>query len=308
MSKLRVGTRASALAVTQTRTVVRAFAASSPHLEIEEVAITSEGDRNSEPLSMAQTPGIFVSALRDELLAGTVDFIVHSMKDLPAAAHPDIALAAVPEREDIRDILFTAGGETLADLPPGARVGTCSPRREASLRRKRPDLRIEAIRGNVPSRLAKVRSGEYDATVLALAGLSRLGLTNERHEVLSLEDFLPAPRQGALAVECRASDTELRLLLGALDDPMARFCTTAEQGVLLGLNAGCATAVSAVATWSNGELRIAAELAVAQTGEVESIKDSFALELSDLVGASRAGWRIASRLLESPVSKRAALP
>jgi len=308
MPSLRVGTRASALAVIQTRTVCQNFIALHPGYTIEEVTITSAGDKNSEPLSMATTPGIFVSALRDELLAGTVDFIVHSMKDLPAAAHPEISLAAVPEREDIRDIFFTTNGDTLGGLPAGARVGTSSPRREASIRRQRPDLRIEFIRGNVPSRVAKVRSGEYDATVLALAGLSRLGLADIAHEILPLEDFLPAPRQGALAVECRASDTQVRELLAGLDDPLARMCTTAEQGVLLGLNAGCATAVSAVATWTEGELSLAAELAVAETGEVEHVKDSFALELSDLPGAAKAGQLIASRLLDSPISERAALP
>jgi hydroxymethylbilane synthase len=308
MLSLRVGTRASALAITQTRNVCRDFVALHPHYTIKEVAITSEGDKNSEPLSMAKTPGIFVSALRDELLQGTVDFIVHSMKDLPAAAHPDISLAAVPRREDVRDILFTTNGETLAELPSGARVGTSSPRREASIRRKRPDLRIDSIRGNVPSRLAKVRSGEFDATVLALAGLSRLGLADVAQEILPLDDFLPAPRQGALAVECRAADTELQELLSGLDDPLARLCTTAEQGVLLGLNAGCATAVSAVATWAAGQLNVSAELAVAETGEVAHVRDVFSLDLSDLAAAAHAGRIMASRLLDSPISERAALP
>jgi len=308
VSNIRVGTRVSLLALTQTRTVCNDVRAHHPGVDIEEVGITAEGDRHSEPLQSATTPGIFVSALRDELLAGRVDFIVHSMKDLPAAPHPDITLAAVPQREDVRDVLLTRTGQNLADLPAGARIGTSSPRREASIRRLRPDLQVDSIRGNITTRIAKVRSGDYDATILALAGLARCGLADSATEILPLADFLPAPRQGALAIECRTDDTAMTEMLLPLDDALVRFCTAAEQGVLLGLNAGCATAVSAVATWRDGTLSITAELAVAETGDVERAERKFTLAVSDVAGAREAGREIAQDLLQSPVRGKANLP
>jgi len=311
--ELRVGTRASQLALTQTRWVCASVREKHPEGFFKEVLITSEGDRNTDPLSEAKTPGVFVSALRDELLQGSVDIIVHSMKDLPAAPHPQIALAAVPPRENIHDVLFSTAGHTLAQLPKGARVGTSSPRREASVRRLRPDLRIDSIRGNINTRIAKVRSGEYDATILALAGLARCGLADIATEILPLDDFLPAPRQGALAVECLATNTELVALLGELDDPLVRLCTAAEQGVLLGLNASCQTAVSAVATWQNGELDITAELAVQETGEVTRAHRVFPVSarpwvLQDWDAARDAGRVVATDLLDSPLRERANLP
>ena len=308
MSKIRVGTRVSLLALTQTRTVCNDVRAHHPSVDIEEVGITAEGDRHSEPLQSATTPGIFVSALRDELLAGRVDFIVHSMKDLPAAPHPDITLAAVPQREDVRDVLLARTGQSLADLPTGARIGTSSPRREASIRRLRPDLQVDSIRGNITTRIAKVHSGDYDATILALAGLARCGLADSATEILPLADFLPAPRQGALAIECRSDDTAMTEMLLPLNDALVRFCTAAEQGVLLGLNAGCATAVSAVATWRDGTLSITAELAVAETGDVERVERKFTLAVSDVSGAREAGREIAQDLLKSPVRGKANLP
>jgi hydroxymethylbilane synthase len=308
MASLRVGTRASSLALTQTRMVCRALSERVPQLALEEVEITSEGDRTTTPLSQAQTPGIFVSALRDELLAGSVDFIVHSMKDLPAAPHPDIALAGIPGREDIRDVFVSTHRHTLDQLPPGSVVGTSSPRREASVRRLRPDLTITSIRGNVPTRIEKVRSGEFDATILALAGLTRLGLADVADEIFALEEFLPAPRQGALAIECRADDEEVIRLLGVVDDPLVRLTTSAEQGVLLGLNAGCATAVSAVAQWDSSTLSIVAELAVAETGEVARVSRSFSIEADNFSSAQDAGRRVADDLLATPTAHRADLP
>jgi hydroxymethylbilane synthase len=308
MPEIRVGTRVSLLALTQTRGVVQELTRINPALKFLEVGIISEGDKNTDPLHLAPTPGIFVQALRSELLAGAVDVIVHSMKDLPAAPHPEITLAAVPIREDIRDVVLSRGGERLIDLAPGALVGTSSPRREASVRRLRPDLRVESIRGNITTRIAKVHSGEYDATILALAGLSRCGLSDSATEILPLEDFLPAPRQGALAIECRIDDTELIALLSQLDNSLVRLCTSAEQGVLLGLNAGCATAVSAVATWADDQLEITAELAVAETGEYDRVSGIFPLGLLDTDQALNAGRVIAEKLLGSPVRERATLP
>ncbi len=203
---LRLGTRGSALARTQSEWVAATVRAGSGR-DVELVIITTLGDTQAGPLAAMPQSGVFVSALRRALLAGEVDFLVHSMKDLPSEPEPGITLAAVPERADRRDALLTFSRSGLADLPQGARVGTSSPRRAARLRSVRPDLLITDLRGNVDSRVAKVRSGELDATVLAVAGLSRLGRVDEIDEIIDPAVMLPAPAQGALAVECRTGDT-----------------------------------------------------------------------------------------------------
>ncbi len=268
---IRVGTRGSRLALAQTGLVTAALQAEHPNLTIEQVIISTEGDRFTGALHTAPTPGIFVSALRDALLAGQVDLIVHSMKDLPGADHPDIALGAVPPREDPVDVLVSSDNVHLDALGPGARIGTSSPRRAASIRRARPDLAVADIRGNITTRIDKVRSGQYQATVLAKAGLIRAGLVEQISHELALESFLPAPRQGILAIETRGDDGPTLELVGALDDPITRVIAAAEQGILLGLEAGCHSAVSALATISQGTLTIQAELADPNTGDVEAI-------------------------------------
>lgn len=243
-----------------------------PDLTWEEVPITTEGDRFTGPLHSAPTPGIFVSALRDALLAGDVDCVVHSMKDLPGADHPDITLAATPVREDPSDTLVSAGDVSLDELPAGARVGTSSPRRTASIRRRRPDLLVEDIRGNVTTRIEKVARGEYDATVLARAGLVRAGLTDHISHVLPMTDFLPAPRQGVLAIEIRRDDQDTEDFFRQVDHDETRLVAAAEQGILLGLEAGCHSAVSALATVESRKLTLRAELADPDTGDVETVE------------------------------------
>ena len=275
---LRVGTRQSVLAQAQTRLVLNAWKLHNPDLDWEEVGISSEGDRFTGPLHTAPVPGIFVSALRDALLAGQVDCVVHSMKDLPGADHPQIVLAATPVREDPRDTLVSQGNLTLAELPSGARVGTSSPRRKASVRRLRPDLVVDDIRGNIHTRIDKVAQGEYRATVLAKAGLVRAGLTEHISEDLPITDFLPAPRQAILAIETRRKDEHTRELLAVLDDPNSRLCAAAEQGILLGLEAGCHSAVSALATVDGEKLNLQAELADPESGYVERVSGSISIE------------------------------
>ncbi len=200
MAKFRIGTRASLLALTQTRWVASQLQLHFPGLSIEEVLITTEGDLSTSPLSESKTPGVFVSALRNALYDREVDFVVHSMKDLPAKLEPGISVAAVPKREDVRDVLVSKGNLKLSELRRGAKVGTSSPRRAATLRQLRPDLELVSIRGNVDTRIAKVREGDYDATILALAGLNRIGRSAELSEIFSPEVMIPAPGQGALAV------------------------------------------------------------------------------------------------------------
>ena len=243
---LRIGTRGSALARTQSGMVAGAIEAVTG-TACELVTIRTLGDDHPGPLAQMPQPGVFVSALRDALLAGEVDVAVHSMKDLPSAPVDGIALAAVPVREDPRDALVTADGGGLAGLAPGARVGTGSPRRAARLRALRPDLQLADLRGNVDSRLARVTDGELDAVVLAVAGLSRLGRSDVIGEILAPELMLPAPAQGALAVECRSDDVTTLALLAVIDDRESRLRALAERAVLAAVGASCASAVGALA-------------------------------------------------------------
>ena len=189
---------------------------------VEIVGVTTLGDVSREPVTQIGGTGVFVSALRESLLRGEVDFAVHSLKDLPTGAAPGITLAAIPARDDPRDALVGRDGIKLADLPPGARIGTGSPRRAAQLAVLRSEVTCVPIRGNANTRLGKVRDGELDAVVLAYAGLARIGQTDLVSEIFEPDDMVPAPGQGALAVECRADDAELIGLLAAIDHAATR--------------------------------------------------------------------------------------
>lgn len=250
---LRVGTRASLLARTQSGHVADALHAALGR-EVVLVEVTTDGDVSSAPLASFGGVGVFVSALRDALLRGDVDVAVHSLKDLPTAPQDGIVLAAVPPREDPRDVVVARDGLTLGELPGGSRVGTGSPRRAAQLRALGLGFDVAGIRGNVDTRIRKVGEGEYDAVVLARAGVARLGRLDEVTEVLDPLQMLPAPGQGALAVECRASDTALVAEVGgALDDSRSRAAVTAERAVLAALEAGCSAPVGAMAEVAEGE-------------------------------------------------------
>ncbi|WP_211298530.1 hydroxymethylbilane synthase [Kineococcus rhizosphaerae] len=240
---LRLGTRRSALATTQSTWVADLLRANGSKVEL--VEVTTHGDVNRAPLAQIGGTGVFVSALRDALLADAVDLAVHSLKDLPTAAADGLVLGAVPEREDPRDALVASGGRTLADLPAGARVGTGSPRRTALLRALRPDLDVVAIRGNVDTRIGFVTAGELDAVVLAASGLARLGRLGDVTEFFDPTEYVPAPGQGALAVECRSGDAEVLQVLAAIDAPHVRRAVAAERQVLASLEAGCSAPVGA---------------------------------------------------------------
>ena len=289
---IRLGTRASTLARTQSATVGDALAEVSGRPWVE-VLVTTPGDDTTKPLDQPGTPGLFVSTLRKALLSGDVDVIVHSFKDLPSAPEPGLLLAAVPTRADPRDALVSRSGLGLSQLEPGSVIGTSSPRRAAALRRLRPDLHVVPIRGNVDTRIRKVRDGEVDATILAVAGMARIGRADEITEIL--DDLLPAPAQGALAVECRAGDTAMAMLLSRLDDPLARVLTAAERQVLVGINAECTTAVAAGATWHNDTLVLRAELTVDGTWSSTRIEAS--CPLGNTAIARTVGQRAAAHLV-----------
>ncbi len=243
---IRVGTRASALAMAQTRQVADRIAKVAK-AEIELVPVTTEGDTSRASLSTIGGMGVFAAALREALLRGECDLVVHSLKDLPTAEHERLRLGAVPKRADARDALCARDGLTLATLPEGARVGTGSPRRIAQLRAARPDITAVDIRGNVDTRLGKVETGELDAVILAAAGLGRLGRTDAVTELLPLEEWPTAPGQGALAIEVRRErgDRDLERALEAIDHGTTRSTVLGERLVLAGLEAGCTAPIGA---------------------------------------------------------------
>ncbi|ALC29269.1 hydroxymethylbilane synthase [Streptomyces bacillaris] len=247
---LRLGTRRSKLAMAQSGLVAEAVREVTGRA-VELVEITTYGDVSREHLAQIGGTGVFVAALREALARGEVDFAVHSLKDLPTGQPDELVLAAVPQREDPRDALVARDGLTFEQLPDGARVGTGSPRRMAQLNAyaRSHGLRIETvpIRGNVDTRIGFVRDGELDAVVLAAAGLSRLGRTGEVTDFLPVDTVLPAPGQGALAIECAASSADLAAALAELDDPYTRAAVTAERALLAALEAGCSAPVGALA-------------------------------------------------------------
>ncbi|WP_405088170.1 hydroxymethylbilane synthase [Microbispora sp. NBC_01389] len=252
---LRLGTRRSLMATTQSRIVADRLTALTGR-EVELVGVTTFGDVSRAHLTQLGGTGVFVNDLRGRLLAGEVDFAVHSLKDLPTKQDERIALAAIPERDDPRDALV--GPVRLYDLPAGARVGTGSPRRVAQLRLLRPDLEYVPIRGNAETRIGKVTSGELDAVVLAAAGLVRIRRDGEIAQVFEAGEMLPAPGQGALAVECLTDHDDLIELLSAVDDPLTRAAVDAERSVLAALEAGCSAPLGAFASGDGHILNLTA--------------------------------------------------
>ncbi|WP_174536475.1 hydroxymethylbilane synthase [Micromonospora chalcea] len=250
---LRLGTRGSALAMAQSGHVAEALTAATGR-PVELVEVVTAGDKSTAPVQRLGV-GVFVSALRDALTAGEIDFAVHSYKDLPTAAAPGLHVAAVPPRQDPRDALVATDGRTLAELPPGARVGTGALRRIAQLHALGMQLEVTPIRGNIDTRLSRVLGpdADLDAVVLARAGLNRIGRADVITETLDPMLMLPAPAQGALAVECRADDQDVIEMLALLDHEPSRAAITAERALLATLEAGCSAPVAAYAVLAEGE-------------------------------------------------------
>lgn len=247
---LRLGTRRSKLAMAQSGQVADAVSQVTGR-PVELVEITTYGDVSREHLAQIGGTGVFVAALREALARGEVDFAVHSLKDLPTTQPDELVVAAIPVREDPRDVMITREGLKLTDLPRGARIGTGSPRRMAQLnafaRSRGMEIETVPIRGNVDTRIGYVRKGELDAVVLAAAGMNRIGRSDEVTDFLSVDTILPAPGQGALAVECTADNADLIAALAELDDPFTRAAVTAERSLLAALEAGCSAPVGALA-------------------------------------------------------------
>jgi hydroxymethylbilane synthase len=258
---LRVGTRASALARAQTAQVCATLEQAHPGLAVETLLIRTSGDRLSQgALAPAGGKGLFVKELEEALVGGRIDCAVHSMKDVPAALAPGLAIGAVPPRADARDVLVGGGAEGLAGLAAGTRIGTASVRRRAQLLARRRDLEVVLLRGNVDTRLRKWRAGEVDALLLAAAGLARLGVSEPAARPLDPDVLLPAVGQGALALECRADDTATRALLAALADADAHDAVAAERAFLVAIGGDCNTPLAAHARIEGGTIRLRVQL------------------------------------------------
>ncbi|MBB6403840.1 hydroxymethylbilane synthase [Arthrobacter sp. AZCC_0090] len=317
---VRIGTRASKLALTQSQQAADQLAAVGG-FPVELVRIKTEGDVRTGSLSQMGGTGVFVAALRDALLENACDVAVHSLKDLPTGAAPGLTIAATPKRVDVRDVLCARDGLKLADLPAGAKVGTGSPRRAAQLRAARPDLDVVDIRGNVDTRLGRVpglagnaetalvpgKSGDLDAVVLAAAGLERIGRLDVVTEFFETDVMLPAPGQGSLAIECRTADAPghpgsadgsqeaLAQALAALNDEDTRLAVTAERAVLARLEAGCAAPVGAYAYRKGSMLYL--EAVVCAVDGSKTVREKKATDGLTEVGATLLGIEVAELLL-----------
>jgi hydroxymethylbilane synthase len=296
MTTLRLGTRGSELARTQSQAVADAITAATG-TPVELVHIVTEGDRSTEAIAQLGGTGVFVAAIRRALLEGSVDLAVHSYKDLPTAPEPGLIIAAVPGRADPRDALVARDGLTLGELPAGSRIGTGAPRRVAQLRALGLGLDIVPIRGNVDTRLGRVSAGDLDAVVLARAGLARLGRLDAITETLDPLQVLPAPAQGALAVECRTSDARTRELLGRLEDAAVRACVVAERSTLATLEAGCSAPVAAYAEVAEGDTgpELFLRASVTAIDGSDAVRGSIAGPLPEAAALGRA---LATELLD----------
>jgi hydroxymethylbilane synthase len=291
---LRIGTRGSLLAKWQAEYVRRQLFAGTG-VEAEIIIIKTSGDKQqASPLSQIGGKGIFIKELEEALLEEAIDLAVHSVKDVPTDTPSRLMFPAVCRREDVRDCLVAARGATIASLRQGARVGTGSLRRQAQLRHMRPDLDVRDLRGNVDTRLRKVESGEYEAVMLAKAGLDRLGWTARITETLSPEVFLPAVGQGAIAVECRLKDTEAAEVAGRLDDAESRTAIIAERSLLAALHGGCQVPLGAWARMERGELVM--EACVCSVDGLQYIKQR---ATSAPEQAAELGGRMATLLMEA---------
>ncbi len=288
---IRLGTRGSGLALIQTRLIASLLETRDPDIETVERVIATRGDHDrTSPLPAIGGKGVFTEELERALRTGDIDVAVHSLKDLPVEPAADLVLGAIPLRADARDALVSRH-RSIEALPEGAVVGTSSVRRAAQLRSLRPDLEVRALRGNVETRVARVREGALEAAILAAAGLHRLGLDAEIAELLPIDVFLPAPGQGALAVQCRADDTVVLAALASIDDARIRAATTAERAFLAALGGGCSMPISALAETSDGGtgLHLRGQVSARDGSRVVNVAAAGGLDEAAAVGHRLAG-------------------
>lgn len=294
VQRLRIGTRGSLLARTQTGMVVEALRAANPDVEIETQIIQTTGDvQRNVPFAQVGTKGMFVKEIEQALLDGTIDVGVHSLKDMPSELPEGLELACVPKREDPYDALLSRNGLTFADLPQYAVVGTSSLRRQAQLRAIRPDLRVEELRGNLDTRMRKLDEGEYDSILLAVAGLNRLGLGDRITERLSPEICVPAAGQGALALETRCGDTQTLARLQALHDPETAAAVTAERTFLEMLGGGCSVPAGALATIQGDRLHLVGLIAAPNGRQVVRAEHEGVISDAAQIGAELSATLLA---------------
>jgi hydroxymethylbilane synthase len=287
----RIGTRGSALALWQARSIARALCEATG-VEPEIVIIKTSGDKFQQTsFSQIGTKGIFIKELEDALLDERIDLAVHSMKDVPTEMPEGLTIAAIGKREDVRDALLSSRGATLESLPRGARVGTSSLRRQSQLLHARRDLRMIELRGNVDTRIEKLKRGDYDAIVLAKAGLDRLGLSGNISQVLPHNVSLPAAGQGAIGIEARMADAETLRILAALEDSESRGAVTAERAALAGLGGGCQVPIGAWGRIENGKLAL--DVVVLSPDGMQRMRETDSGALED---AEAIGKRVAQKL------------
>lgn len=259
---IRIGTRKSTLALKQAEILRQSLMNAFPHLAFELVPMLTSGDRNTDrSLADIGGKGLFTKELEEGLLSGRLDIAVHSLKDMETHLPQGLMIGAVLPRDDPRDALISATGMTLAQLPAGARVGTSSPRRTVQLKIARPDLEAVPFRGNVTTRITKLKNGEVDATLLALAGLRRIGMENEAAEILDTERFIPAAGQGTIAVECKQDNDAIRQMLKAIEDIHTHYATLTERSVLAAIDGSCRTPIGAYARIENGQIHLSTMVA-----------------------------------------------
>jgi hydroxymethylbilane synthase len=260
MKTIRVGTRGSRLAIAQTEIALAALRKAYPRMRFEVITISTKGDIDKRPLFTMDEKGIFEKEVNEAVMQGAVDLAVHSLKDIPSDLSDDLSVACIPKRARPNDVLVNDNRQKLKELAPNSVVGTSSLRRAVQLTRTRPDLNIRPIRGNVETRVKKVISGEYDAVVLAEAGLTRIGMKDVIVERFSVRDFVPAPGQGAIAILCRYDDKTLASMLRQVEDPRSRMEVLAERALLRKIEGGCRFPLGAVAITNDDKITLYASV------------------------------------------------
>jgi hydroxymethylbilane synthase len=289
---VRVGTRGSRLAIAQTEIALAALRKVHPHVRFEVIAISTKGDVDNRPLFTLDEKGIFEKEVNEAVKQGKVDFAVHSLKDVPSDLSDDLSVACIPKRASPNDVLVTDNGQKLKDLAPGSVVGTSSLRRTVQLTKTRADLNVRPIRGNVETRVKKVISGEYDAAVLAEAGLSRLGMKDVIVQRFSIRDFVPAPGQGAIAIVCRSDDAALADMLQQIEDRHSRITVLAERALIRKVEGGCRFPIGAVAITNEDKITLYASVFSADGKQSIHIKKSGRATKPEQLGSSVANMLV----------------